>query len=154
MAPSGAYSERVRELFRQAAEAGSIGGVLFRGIGAVLLAIGSALASGILTLADVFIIPTQAFITEIGGLIESLIGGAATIVDFGAIASALSIGPGGLFASPLSFIFGIAIILGGIWLLLAFISEEPTTNFLPLIGTGFDVPTPGFTDAEEDDKND
>lgn len=151
MAP-GAYSERVRDLFRQAAEAGSIGGVLFRGIAAVILAIGAALSSGILTIADVVIIPLQTITREVGGLIESVFGGAGLIIDFGAIASAVSIGPDGLFASPLSFIFAFAIVLGALYLLRAYVSEEPTSSFFP--GLPFDPPSPLLTDPEEDDKDD
>ncbi|QIO23087.1 hypothetical protein [Haloarcula sp. JP-L23] len=143
---------RVRSLFDRAADAGSIGAVLFQGIGAVLFAFGAALASGIFTLADVFIVPTQAFIAAAGDLINAVFGGAAQIINFGAIASALSIGPGGRFASPLSFVFAFVIVLLAFYVLLAYISEEDTTNFFPLIGTGWDVPTPGWTDSEEEDE--
>lgn len=151
---TGAGGERVRRLFDRAASANSIGEVVFTGIGAVLLAIGTAIASGILTLADVFIVPMNAFITAVGDLISATFGGAAGIINLGALASAISIGPGGMFASPLSFILGIAIALGGFYVILAYVSEEPTTNFFPLVGSGFDVPTPGFMDAEEDEDED
>ncbi|WP_424001188.1 hypothetical protein ACOZ4I_15695 [Haloarcula salina] len=150
MSASGAGGSRVRSLFDRAANAGSIGAVLFQGIGAVLFAIGSALASGVLTIADVFIIPAQSFIGAVGGLIDAVFGGAAQIINFGAIATALSLGPGGRFASPLSFGFAFAMVLLAFYILLAYISEEDTTNFFPLIGTGFDLPTPGFLDSEEE----
>ncbi|GGN92274.1 hypothetical protein [Haloarcula pellucida] len=152
MSASGAGGDRVRDLFNRAAAADSIGGILFQGIGAVFFAVGTAIASGILTLADVFIIPTQSFIGAVGDLITATFGGAARIINFGAIASAISIGPGGLFASPLSFVFAIGIVLLALYVVLAYISEEDTTNFFPLIGTGFDVPTPGFIDAEEEEE--
>ncbi|WP_135304113.1 hypothetical protein [Haloarcula amylovorans] len=151
-ASGGAGGPRVRRLFDRAAKAESIGEVIFQGLGAVFFAVGSALASGIFTLADVFIIPTGSFITSIGELIDSFIGGAAMIINFGAIASAVSIGPGGLFASPISFVIAIGVVLLGFYVLLAYISEEDTSNFFPLIGTGFDVPTPGFLDAEEEEE--
>lgn len=152
MSASGAGGPRIRRLFQRAANAGSIGGVIFQGIGAVLLAVGTALASGILTIADVFIIPMQAFIGAVGDLIGAIFGGAAMIIDFGAIASAISIGPDGLFASPLSFPFAIGIVLLAMYLVVAYSSEQPTTNFFPLVGSGFDVPTPGWTDAEEEEE--
>ena len=152
MSASGAGGPRVRRLFDRAANAENIGAIIFQGLGAVFFAVGSALASGILTLADVFIIPAQSFLNAIGDLIDAVFGGAAQIINFGAIASALSIGPGGLFASPISFVLGIGIVLLALYLVLAYVSEEDTTNFFPLIGTGWDVPTPGFTDAEEEEE--
>lgn len=151
MSASGAGGPRVNRLFERAADADNIGVVVFRGLGAILFAIGTAIASGILTLADVFIVPAQAFIGAVGDLITAVFGGAATIVDLGAIASAVSLGPEGLFASPLSFPIAIGVALVGFYVILAFTSEEDTTNFFPLVGTGFDVPTPGFTDAEEEE---
>lgn len=154
MSASGAGGDRVRRLFASAADAGSIGAILFRGLGGILLAVGTAIASGILTLADVFIIPTQNFIQASGNLLTAFFGGAANIVGLGAAGSGQSVGPGGLFASPLSFPIAIGIVLLGFYLLLAFISEEDTTNFFPLIGTGLDIPTPGFADSEEESGDD
>lgn len=150
MSASGAGGPRVQRAFERAASAGSIGRVIFLGLGAVLTAVGSALASGVFTLADIFIIPANAFIEGVGGLVGSVFGGAATIVDLGALGSAISLGPDGLFSSPLSFPIAVGVILLGIYLVIAFVSEEETTNFFPLIGSGFDVPTPGFLDAEEE----
>lgn len=150
MSASGAGGPRVQRLFDRAASADSIGEVIFTGLGAILLAIGTGIASGVLTLADVFIVPAQSFIGAVGDLIDAVFGGAAGIINLGALASGFSIGPEGLFASPLSFPIAIGIVLLGFYVLLAFVSEEETTNFFPLIGTGFDVPTPGFLDAEEE----
>lgn len=151
MSTSGAGGPRVQRLFDRAASANSIGEVIFTGIGAVLLAAGSAVASGILSLADVVIVPLNAITNAVGQLIDAVFGGSAFIIDLGAIASGRSIGPGGLFASPLSFIFGIAIVLGALYVVRAYVSEEPTSNFFP--GLPFDIPTPLLTDAEEDDKD-
>lgn len=152
MSASGAGGPRVRELFERAANAGSLGGVIFQGMGAVLLAIGGALASGVLTIADVFIVPLQALIGGVSDVIGSFFGGAATIIDFGAIGTAISIGPGGMFnVGPLTFALAVGAILLAFWLMRAYVSEEPTSNVFP--GLPFDVPTPGFLDAEEDDKD-
>jgi hypothetical protein len=150
---SGAYGERVRDLFDRASKAENIGEIIFTGVGGVALAIGGALSSGILTVADVFILPAQAFIEGVIGLVGSIFGGASTIIDLGALGSAISLGPSGLFQSPLSFPIAVGVILLGLYLVVAYTSEEPTTNFLPLVGSGLDLPTPFFTDSEEDDKN-
>lgn len=140
---------RVRRLFDRAASADSLAEVMFTGIGAILLSVGTAIASGILTVADVFIVPVSMLTEEIGGLIGSVFGGAARIIDFGALATALSIGPGGRFnLGPLSFALAIASILLALWIVAAYRAEEATSNFFP--GLPFDVPTPGFTDSEEE----
>ncbi|WP_276258120.1 hypothetical protein [Haloglomus litoreum] len=152
MSASGAGGPRVRRLFDRAKNAGSIGGVIFQGLSAVLLAIGTVLASGVFTLADIFIKPAQSFATESAGLVESFLGSFGIVIDFGAIASARSIGPGGLFASPLSLPIAFAIIGLSAYVIIAITSEEETTNFFPLIGSGFNLPTPGFTDAEEEEE--
>ena len=152
MSASGAGGPRVRRLFDRAKNAGSIGGVIFQGLSAILLAIGGALASGVLTLADVFILPLAALASEAAGLVESFFGAFGIVIDFGALASAQSIGPGGLFASPLSLPIAFGIIGLSAYVIAAIASEEETTNFFPLVGSGFDVPTPGFAGPEEDEE--
>jgi hypothetical protein len=52
---------------------------------------------------------------------------------------------------PFSFALGIGSVLLALYVLRAYISEEPTSNFFP--GIPFDVPTPGFLGPEEDDKD-
>ena len=151
MSASGAGGPRVQQLFEDAANAGSLGGVIFRGIGGILLAVGTAIASGVLSIADVVIVPLNALTSAAGQLIDAIFGGAAQIIDFGALASALSIGPGGMFnLGPFSFALGIGAVLLGFYILVAYLSEEPTGNFVP--GIPFDIPTPGFTGPEEDEE--
>jgi hypothetical protein len=142
----------VQRLFERASSADSIGEVIFTGLGAILLAIGTALSSGVLTIADIFIVPASAFIDGVSNLVGSIFGGASTIIDLGALGSAISLGPDGLFQSPLSFPIAVGIILLGMYLVIAYVSEEDTTNFLPLVGSGFDLPSPGFIDAEEEEE--
>lgn len=145
-----AGGDRVADLFDRAKNADSLAGIIFQGIGAVLLAIGSALASGVLTVADVIIIPLSSLANAAGDLVDSIFGGAATIINFGAISTAISIGPDGRFnLGPLSFALGIAAVLIALYIVNAYVSEEPTGNFVP--GIPFDIPTPGFTGPEEDD---
>jgi hypothetical protein len=150
-ASGGAGGSRVTALFDRAASADSLGGVIFQGIGAVLLAVGTALASGVLTIADVLIVPLSTLTNAVGELIDAIFGGAAQIVDFGAIATAISIGPGGQFnVGPFSFALAIGAVLLALYVVTAYLSEEPTGNFVP--GLPFDIPTPGFTGPEEDDE--
>lgn len=151
-ASGGAGGPRVQALFDRAANADSLAGLIFTGLGAVLLSVGTAMASGVLTVADVVIVPLATLTNAVGQLIDATFGGAAMIVDFGAIATALSIGPGGMFnLGPFSFALGIGAVLLALYVLRAYISEEPTSNFFP--GLPFDVPTPFLTGPEEDDKD-
>lgn len=150
-ASGGAGGPRVRSLFDRAASADSLGGVIFQGIGAVLLAVGTAIASGVLTVADVIIVPLSTLTNAAGQLIDAIFGGAANIIDLGALSTALSIGPGGMFnLGPFSFALGIGAVLLGLYVVTAYLSEEPTGNFVP--GIPFDIPTPGFQGPEEDDE--
>jgi|GEM_PF-3758432 len=149
---SAAGGPRVRRLFSRAANAGDLRTVIFQGIGAVLLAAGSAVASGVLTVADLIIIPVSALANAGGAFVEATFGGAAQIINFGAIATALSIGPGGMFnLGPLTFALGIGSVLLALYLVVAYLSEDPTGNFIP--GIPFDIPTPGFAGPEEDDED-
>ncbi|MBO4248378.1 hypothetical protein IL252_11190 [Halomicrobium sp. IBSBa] len=151
MSASGAGGSRVRRLFDRAARADSLAGVVFQGIGAVLLAGGTALSSGVLTIADVIIVPVGSLTSEVGDLIGATFGGAATIINAGALGTAVSIGPDGMFnLGPLSFALGVGSVLLAVYAISAYLSEEDTGNFFP--GLPFDIPTPGFGGPEEDDQ--
>jgi hypothetical protein len=139
---------RVRSLFDRASEADSLAGVIFQGVGAVLLAIGTAIASGILSVADVIIIPLQSLAAAAGDLIDAIFGGSAFIIETGARVTGLSFT--GMFnLGPFTFALAIGSVLLGLFVVNAYVSEEPTGNFVP--GIPFDIPTPGFTGPEEDD---
>lgn len=151
MSASGAGGSRVRRLFERAAEADSIAAVVFQGISAVLLSVATALASGVLTLSDLFIIPLGGLAQATGQIIGGFFGGVGRLFRVGSLGSASQIAPG----SPLAlFGFPLAAVLVALtaYILVAIISEEETTNFFPLLGTGLDIPTPGFMDAEEEDE--
>lgn len=151
MSASGAGGSRVTALFDRAANANSLAGIIFQGIGAVFLAIGTAIASGILTVADVVIIPLTALTNAAGDLVNAIFGGSAQIIQFGALASAISIGPNGLFnLGPFSFVLGVGVVLLALYVVTAYLSEDATGNFVP--GIPFDIPTPGFLGPEEEEE--
>ena len=146
-----AGGDRVRSLFNRAESAGSLSRLIFNGIGAVFLAVGSALASGVLTVADLIIVPLSALGNAAGLNIDAIFGGAAQIINIGAGSTALSLGPGGAFnVGPFTFALAIGSVLLGLYLLVAYLSEGSTGNFVP--GIPFDIPTPGFSGPEEDDE--
>jgi hypothetical protein len=151
MSASGDDGSRVRRLFERAAAADSIAGVIFQGVSAVLLAVATALATGVLTLGDLFIIPLGGLAQATGGIIGGFFGGIGRLFRVGSIGSASQLAPG----SPLAFFgFPLAAALVGLtaYIMVAVLSEQDTTNFLPFIGTGIDVPTPGLIDAEEEEE--
>lgn len=139
---------RVSRLFALASSADSLGRVILTGTGAVLFAFAQALVRGVLTFGDLITRPIQALLTVAIDLVDAIFGGAASIINLGAIASALSIGPGGLFANPLSFVFGIGIVLGGLYLFGQFLQEPETGNALPGLP---DIPVLGRDEEGEDD---
>lgn len=152
-ASGGAGGPRIRALFERAADAGSLSAVIFRGIGAILFAVGTAVASGVLTIADVLIVPIQALTTAASDLITAIFGGAASIINIGAISTALSIGPDGRFnLGPLTFALAVGAILLALYLVNRYVSNDFTGNVIP--GVPFDAPTPGFEGPEEEEGDD
>lgn len=152
MSASGAGGSRVQDLFERASSADSLAEVIFTGIGAVLLSVGTAIASGVLTIADVIIVPVGALTAAVGDLIDAIFGGAAQILNVGAITTALSISPDGQFnLGPFTFALAAGAVLLALYVVNAYVSEESTGNFVP--GIPFDIPTPGFTGPEEDSED-
>jgi len=134
------------ELMETAADADNLGDLLFRGLGGILLAIGSAITTGILTLADVVIVPVQALTSALGDLTTAIFGSPAEIVIAGAQATAQSLlGP--FNVGPATFALSIASVLAGLYVIQLYLSEEETGNLLPGLPT--DVP---FIGAEEEDE--
>ena len=144
-------ADRVTRLFNRAKRADSLAGIIFQGFGAVFLAVGTAIASGILSIADVLIIPLGALTNGAANLVGSIFGGSALIIDFGALATAASIGPGGTFnLGPFSLALGVGSVLLALYVVQAYRSEDSTGNFVP--GIPFDIPTPGFIGPEEEEE--
>lgn len=103
-------------------------------------------ALGIGTILDVFIVPVRAVINGVGHLMLSILLGAADIVAAGAGTSAESLRVGILTAlGPLTFPIGVGTILLTAYLMEAYLSQEPTSDFIPFTFTDFP-----FVGAEED----
>jgi hypothetical protein len=120
-------------------------------MGAILLAFATSLASGIFTIADLIIQPTQTLIGGVSGLIGSVFDGAILVIDTSAITTALSLGPGGQFAvGPFTLALGAGSILLALYAIQAYRAEPETSNVFA--GLGFDIPTPGFLGPEEDNE--
>ena len=148
-ASDGAGGSRVTDLFDRAASADSLSGIIFQGVGGVVLAGGTAITSGVLTLADLLIIPLSTLGVNAGDLLDAIFGGSAQIINIGALTTAASLGPGGTFnVGPLTFALALGSVLAGLYVLRAYLSEEDTGNLIPGLP---DIPTPGFGGPEEDE---
>jgi hypothetical protein len=96
--------------------------------------------------------PLDALAAGPASLITAFFDANAAVLTAAARTTIATIAPGGTFAQlvgPLAFVFGVAQVLVVLWLLGRFLRERSTTN-IGLLGTGIDVPTPGFGTAEEE----
>jgi len=150
MSASGAGGPRVSDLFDRA-DGKPLYRIILQGFGAVFLGVGTAIASGILTVADVLIIPLGALADGGANLVGSIFDGSALIIDLGALSTAISIGPDGAFnVGPFTLALAVGSVLLALWVVNAYVSEDSTGNFVP--GIPFDIPTPGFTGPEEEEE--
>lgn len=106
-----------------------------------IVAFFGSMATAIEAGADVVILPLRALAEGAAGVLDGLLGGGGDIIDAGAQASAAGTDVFGILAYPI----GIAIVLGGAYLLAAYLSEEETSDLLPFTFT--DIPGLG---TEED----
>lgn len=127
--------------------------LLRQGFGGTLLAISTALISGILTVADLFIKPMDALARALGDMVWAIFGAPPQVVIAGAEASVDSLlGPWGL--GPFTLPLAIGVVLLSLFLVNVYVSSDRTTNVPALMGTGLDIITPDFisSSAEEEDE--
>jgi hypothetical protein len=131
-----------------------------RNAGAVLGSAIAGLVAGIFIQTIRIIDAVVSLVTEplgavAGGpaaLITAFFDANAAVLTAAARTTIATIAPGGNFAmlvGPLALLFGVAQVLVALWLLGRFLRERSTTN-IGLLGTGIDVPTPGFSTPEEE----
>lgn len=138
-----------QDLLDRAAAADDLAGLLKQGIGGAILAVGISIASGILTVADLVILPLSALGEELAETISAIFG-VGDIIDAGTEATAQSL-TGSFNVGPATFALSIASVLLGFYIISRYLAEDETSN-IGLFGTGIDVPTPGFGDAEEEEE--
>lgn len=85
--------------------------------------------------------PMRAIANGVSEFMYSLLGGAADIVGAGSAASAAGIGVFGI----LGYIVGLAVVLGGAYLLGQYLTQDETSDLIPFTST--DIP---FLGADED----
>lgn len=136
------------ELFDRAKNAGDLQGLLKQGIGGSILAVFFGITSGILSVADLIIKPVDAIASSTSNVIRTIFD-VSDIIAAGITATADSI-LGSFNLGPFSFALSIGAVLLGFYIISRYLELGQTTN-IGLFGTGIDVPTPGFTDAEEDE---
>ena len=132
------------DLLDRAKGADDLGGLVKQGVGGTLLAMSTAIISGILSLNDVVTEPLDALAGALAELTVALFGSPAEIVFAGAQATAESLlGP--FNVGPLTWALGIGSVLAGLWIIGRFRDEEETGNLIP--GLPFDIP---FIGEEEE----
>lgn len=140
-------SQRVSDLFDRAGRADSLADIMVNGIGAILFAFAAILIEGSFTVAEIIILPAAALGEALADLAIALFGSPARIIIAGAQATAQSL-VGQFNVGPLTFALGVGAVLLALYLIQAFRSEEETANII--IGSGIDIPTPGFEGPEEE----
>lgn len=140
-----ASGSTVDSLFDRASNT-TIAGAITTAVGVFILAPVRAFAEIVFAVSGVLTDPVGALTNAASALINAIFGGAAYIIGEGAATSARNLGIFGAVA----FIVAIAIVLGALWLVNAYVSEESTGNIIP--GIPFDIPTPGFGGPEEEDE--
>ena len=139
-------ASRSRELLNRAAEADDLASLLKQGIGGAMLAVATGLITGILTLADLVILPVQALGEGIAGTVDGFIGGIGLILGAGAEATARSL-LGAFNVGPFTFALGLASVLLALWLLRQYLQEPETGNLIPGLP---DIPFFGTEEEGED----
>lgn len=140
-------SPRVRRLLRRASRAKDLGTIIKNSGGGFFLAVGAGLISGVLTVADIFIVPAQALIGGLEGIIDGFFGGIGLILGAGAEATARSFA-GAFNLGPFTFPAAVGISLLVLWMIGRYRDEEETGNLIP--GLPFDVPFVGESEEAPD----
>lgn len=135
------------ELIRTAHEDyGSIGEVTAAGFSGAILAFWVSSINFIQAIANFFLSPLGAFGDRLADVVNSFVGGGASIIEQGAVTTIQSIAPGATWAvGPLTFAFGVIAAAGGLFAMAWVLQQAPTSDLIPFSFT--DVPGAG-TDEE------
>lgn len=129
------------------AEGKTLGETLQNGIAGILLGIAASIISGILTVADLVIIPANALANALPNVVDAFIVEPLRIIEQGAQTSAISLMPGSTFAvGPFTLAFGIIAVLAAYWILSKYLQEDETSNVIP--AAPFDISLPWFSEEE------
>lgn len=129
----------------------SLRDVIATGIGGTLLAISASLISGILSIADLFIKPTQSLGAALGQIVNAFFVAPLEIIIQGAQTSAESLSPGAAFdLGPFTLSLAIVSVLIALYIVAAYLQEDETSNVIP--GAPFDISLPFFREEEGDER--
>lgn len=127
-------------LLDRASNAKNLQNVLKSGFGGILFALAGGIISGILSVTDVVVKPTEALADALGDLVTAMFGGPAEIILAGVQATAQSLlGP--FNVGPFTFALSIGSVLLGLWVLGRYRQETETGNLIP--GLPIDIPWAG-----------
>ena len=129
---------------------GTLERALIAGIGGIIgtVLIGFSLFAD--AMRRLFTEPLNAMATGIGGLMDAIIGGAADIVQTGAVTTQQALLPGSPWAvGPLTFAFGV-LAMGAGWYAFAWLlARASTSDTIPFTAT--DLPLIGAEEEDDDD---
>jgi hypothetical protein len=126
----------------------SIGGVVAGGIMGTLLAITALGINFFQATASVLTTPLEALGINLGGIVDSTVGGAADIIQTGAETTQAALLPGQPWAvGPLTFAFSILSVAAGLFVLAWILQFGATSDTIPFSFTDF--PLLGVDEGEE-----
>lgn len=139
-------SERIFQRSSEFLSNRSLGDLVVVSIGSVIIAFANGINKTIATIFDFFSDPFGAVIDGVSGLISSLFGGSALIVDVGAIVTAQDLEMFSIFAFPVAIGIGVA---AAAVILSRTLKLETTGDSLTTLFTSIDLPVIG-ADEDED----
>lgn len=124
--------------------------VVSGGIGGIWLALYLAGIDFIQAAANLIILPVEAVGINASNVVQAFIGGAARIIQQGAITAQQSLLPGQVWAiGPFSFAISVGAIGIALYVMAELLSLEPTSDTIPFTFT--DLPFLGVDEEEEGD---
>jgi hypothetical protein len=118
-------------LFDRAKKANDIESILLQGIGGAFFAVFHVIATGILTVGDLFIKPTAALAEAGVAVINTIIVDTVALVIGETAAQTVASFRGPFNLGPFTLPAGMAILLLTYWIVAAYRSEEETSNWVP-----------------------
>ncbi|MFC7077872.1 hypothetical protein [Haloarcula halophila] len=137
-----------RQLIARARDTDNLGTTIVGGIGGTFLAVFYSGIDLIQAIVNLLVLPLEALGTNAAANVTALVGGAARIVQQGALTTQQSILPGQAWAvGPLTFGFSIAATGAGLFIMSEILARAPTSDLIPFTFT--DVPFVGVDEEEE-----
>jgi len=118
------------------------------GFGGIITTIAIGIALVVDTARQLITEPLLSLISNVGNVFNAMVGGGADIIRQGVQTSIQSIAPGAEWAvGPLTYLVGIAVMAGGMYIFAQVMEMEATSNLIPFSVT--DLPIIGAREEDE-----